>query len=952
MVYIKKLVMHGFKSFVKKTELPFTPGINVILGPNGSGKSNVSDALCFVLGRLSIKSLRAAKAKNLIFMGSKTAGPAKEASVEIIFDNSDKVFSIDSKEISLKRIVKRNGSSIYKINNQTKTRQEVLSLLAQAGLDPNGFNIILQGEIQNFVKMQTEERRKIIEEVAGISIYEMRKAKSLKELEKTEARLKEVTTVLKERTAFLNNLEKERQQALKFKKLEKDVKVFKKSILSYDLIKKQKQVEKVQSAIKENQEKIAKLKKKILALKSEISESEAKIVSVNSKMQKETGLQQEQLNKEMANIRADLAGLTVKKEGNERKLSSVEKQKRDLFESIQEIEKTLKELQRESPSIEKNQKQIEAKKLELEFLEKERKKFYMTRSELKTLESRIQDKKNLLQNYINEADFLLKQINSLSLDLFDSRSTPEILNKLKTILSEKRKQLEELNSRERELEKISHTNEYEIENQKKIIEQISKIDICPMCKSKITQEHVCSIKTEISPKLEKLEKEISDADAELTALYNKREILKEDIEQLSNEISRRESDILKIANIEGKKQQIKVLQEKIDQIKEELDSLAKKRKSLEESFDENSNIEHRYETLQLEVQEISLRTKENVTSEISFKQKELERAKISLKQLKREKEDIQEELKGLENSIKENQNLLEAKRQQEAELTKKYEKLIREREDIQKQIREKEILLTEKNNHVSNIEAEINNLNVEKARHSAELEALEMELLEFPNIEIIKASRDVLMKKLAKTQDILSKIGSVNMRALETYDEVKEEYDKIQEKVEIIEKEKQGIFKIIHEIDVKKKKAFLSTLADLNEIFSRNFAQISTKGTVSLEIENKKHPFEAGVNIIVKTGHGKYFDVTSLSGGEQTMVALSLIFAIQELKPYYFYILDEIDAALDKRNSNRLAGLLNKYMEKGQYIIITHNDEIISNATNLYGVSMHDGISKVVSLKI
>ena len=164
--------MHGFKSFPKKTEVPFTSGINVILGPNGSGKSNISDALCFVLGRLSIKSMRAAKARNLIFQGTKAASPAREAIVEIVFDNSDKTFSIEENEISIKRIVRLNGQSIYKINNETKTRQEVLSLLAQAGIDPNGFNIILQGEIQNFVKMHTEERRKIIEEVAGISIYE------------------------------------------------------------------------------------------------------------------------------------------------------------------------------------------------------------------------------------------------------------------------------------------------------------------------------------------------------------------------------------------------------------------------------------------------------------------------------------------------------------------------------------------------------------------------------------------------------------------------------------------------------------------------------------------------------------------------------------------------------------------------------------------------------------
>ena len=249
MPFIKKIVMHGFKSFVKKTEIPFTPGINVVLGPNGSGKSNISDALCFVLGRLSIKSLRAAKAGNLIFMGTKAASPAKEASVEMIFDNSDKTFSIDQGEISIKRIVRRNGQSMYKINNEKKTRQEVLALLAQAGIDPNGFNIILQGEIQNLVRMQPEDRRKIVEEVSGISIYELRKEKSLKELSKTEDRLKEVSAILRERTIHLNNLEKERQQALRYKKLEKDIKRYKASIIYCDLAKKRKEAKIIEEDI-------------------------------------------------------------------------------------------------------------------------------------------------------------------------------------------------------------------------------------------------------------------------------------------------------------------------------------------------------------------------------------------------------------------------------------------------------------------------------------------------------------------------------------------------------------------------------------------------------------------------------------------------------------------------------------------------------------------------------
>jgi len=432
------------------------------------------------------------------------------------------------------------------------------------------------------------------------------------------------------------------------------------------------------------------------------------------------------------------------------------------------------------------------------------------------------------------------------------------------------------------------------------------------------------------------------------------EILKGEIEQINAEILKRESDLIKLSGIDEKKEQIKVLQEKTDKLKEESFNLEKRRKNLEENFDENSNIENKYENLRIEIQEISLRSAENIDSEISFKERELERSKVAVKKLSREEEDLNEEIEAIKRDLEEKEESLREKKEQEEELSRKFEKLISERDSFQKKIRENESELLVKQNVIHNVEQEVNDFKIELARLNAEFENLEIEMLTFHGIEIIRANKESLLQKLEKTQEIISGIGSVNLRALEVYDSVKKEYDSIKEKTETITKEKESILRIIHEIDIKKKKAFLKTLSNLNEIFSRNFSQLSTKGQVFLELENKKNPFESGfgVQIVVKTGHGKYFDVTSLSGGEQTLVALSLIFAIQEFRPYCFYVLDEIDAALDKRNSERLAGLLRKYMKKGQYIIVTHNDEIITNASNLYGVSMHDGISKIVSLKV
>ena len=949
--------MQGFKSFPRKTELPFTPGINVILGPNGSGKSNISDALCFVLGRLSIKSMRAAKARNLIFLGTKAVSPAKEASVEIVFDNSERTFSIDKNEISIKRIVRKNGQSIYKINNETKTRQQILGLLAQAGIDPNGFNIILQGEIQNFVRMYPDDRRKIIEEVSGISIYESRKEKSLKELNKTEEKLKEVSAILRERTAYLNNLEKERQQALRFKKLEKDVQILKASIITSDLNKNKKELEKINQEIASKNKEIEKIKKLIVDIRAKIENFESKINSINKTIQESTGLEQEKLNQEIANIRAELAGLNVRYENYETKHSSSLKQKQELEEVIEETGEYIKDLKKtisKSSSSKKGlkDKEVELKKQELEKLEEQRKRFYMVKSELKSIRDRFQDKNSFLEDYENESNFLLRQIKAVYGELFDKDTDEDKVESLKLLLAQKKELLDNINKREIELERISSANENEIDKENKLIENISKMDICPICKSKITEAHVQEINQETLPKLNKLKSDVEKSDKELASIYKKRDLLKQDIEQLIFEASKRESDLMKLSNINDKKQQIKEIQEKMQKTKQEFEELGKIKRKLERTFEDNQNIEQKYETARIEVQEISLRNDEDVDSEISFKQRELERSKISLKQLLREQEDLHEERSSLQKIINEKEKILEKKNKQEEELSKKFQQLIFKKEEFQKDIRNKEYELSNKQNIIYNIEQEINNFKIDKARVNAIIENLEAELLEFNSIQIVKSKRETLVEKLARTQDLLFKIGTINMRSLEVYDSVKREYDIISDKVEVISKEKEGVLKIIHQIDIKKKKAFLKILDELNEKFLRNFAQLSTKGQVSLDLENRKDPFEGGVNIIVKIGHGKYFDVKSLSGGEQTLVALSLIFAIQELNPYCFYILDEIDAALDKRNSERLAELLQRYMKKGQYIVITHNDEVISNATNLYGISMHDGISKIISLKI
>ncbi|NJL44067.1 MAG: AAA family ATPase [Nitrosarchaeum sp.] len=158
---------------------------------------------------------------------------------------------------------------------------------------------------------------------------------------------------------------------------------------------------------------------------------------------------------------------------------------------------------------------------------------------------------------------------------------------------------------------------------------------------------------------------------------------------------------------------------------------------------------------------------------------------------------------------------------------------------------------------------------------------------------------------------------------------------------------------MINEIDSRKKELFMRTYEVVSKNFSTIFSNLSTKGEAIFELEDEKDPFMGGLTLRVRLSTKRFMDIRSLSGGEKTLTALAFLFAVQEHEPASFYVLDEVDAALDKHNSEKLAKMVRSYSDRAQYLIISHNDAVISEADTLYGVSMdHDGISKVTSLKL
>ena len=954
MTHIKKMVIHGFKSFAKKTEIPFDKGINVIVGANGSGKSNISDSLCFVLGRLSIKSMRAAKAKNLLFMGSKYSKPSKEAYVELVFDNKDKTFALDNDEVALKRVVRHNGQSAYLINGEKKTRTEIIELLAHAGIDPHGFNIVLQGGIQSIVKMHPDERRKIVEEVAGISVYDLSKEKSLKELEKTEDRLKVISATLRERTAYLKNLDKERAQALRFKELEKTKKRCKASILHKKVEMKNKELSSILKGVQEKTNQRDKIKTDLESSQTELDNTSEKINQINKHIQEATGLEQDKLNNEIANLKAELEGLKVRKESYENRKSDIEKRIEEVSKNIPELEDEVSELRKKSPLMAKKAENLKKKKQELAEIEEERKKVLTVKSELNSLRERIKDRENQLGRISAESGGLLKQLEEGSENLVyaSEEECLENLNSLKETLDSRKNSLKSFRNKELSNEKIISISESEIANSEKIKLDVEKLDICPLCQSKMSKEHIEHVFKECDEKIKIAKENLDKISMMLEKIKSNKSGVLSEITKIEEKISSGEIELLNQRGIKEKKSQLKQLVNTEKELKEEINSLGEKRKNLETNGSNLAEIEERYDSKILEIEEISSRTKEDTDTSILYKEREIENMRGIIKRGEKDIEEIELSVGDIFDDIKEKSEYLDEKEKQEQELSEKFNNLFKERDGLQKKIQEKNLKLSEIQGNIRQIEEQINYLKIGKAKVDAEKEALEMDLNEYPDVELIQGAINVIEERLEKVQESLQKIGLINMRAVEVYDKIKGEYDIVYEKVEVLNKEKTGILDIIAEIDKKKKREFMRTFRAINTIFTDNFSKLYSKGVAYLELENKDDIFDGGVNIAVKLAKGKYFDVTSLSGGEQTLVALSLLFAIQEHKPYHFYIFDEIDAALDKRNSERLADLLRQYMHGGQYIVITHNDAIITDSNVLYGVSMQEGISKILSLKV
>ncbi|MDO4744741.1 MAG: AAA family ATPase, partial [Clostridia bacterium] len=223
-MYLKSVEMQGFKSFADKIYLDFNPGITAIVGPNGSGKSNISDAIRWVMGEQSIKSLRGSRMEDVIFSGTEVRKPQGFAEVSLVLDNSEGIFPVDYEEVTVTRRVYRSGEGEYFINRNACRLKDIHELFMDTGLGREGYSIIGQGKIDEILSNKSEDRRRIFEEAAGITKYKYRKNEAEKKLERTNDNLTRVTDIMTELEGQLEPLRIQSEKAKKYLNLREELK--------------------------------------------------------------------------------------------------------------------------------------------------------------------------------------------------------------------------------------------------------------------------------------------------------------------------------------------------------------------------------------------------------------------------------------------------------------------------------------------------------------------------------------------------------------------------------------------------------------------------------------------------------------------------------------------------------------------------------------------------------
>lgn len=480
MVYIKRVVIRGFKSFGKrKVTLRLSKGFSAIVGPNGSGKSNLLDAIRFGLGVLSSKSLRVNTLSDLVFTPSKgtKVTPAKYTSVSLYFDNSDRKLPVDADTVIIDRQVDRTGKGIYKLDGRVVSRTDIVDMLEIAGISPSGYNVVPQGEIFELIQMGPLERRKLFENIAGIASYDEKKEKAEKELELAEQNLRENFAQVSEVRNIVERLGREREVARKYLQLSEEIKTARAKLVFHQLKTSETELSGILKKIDDSKAELNNLREREKQFKENLANITVRTEEIEKSIIEELGVRIGDLQYEIS----EKKGVYSEKEAVFRYKEDEMKKRVETFEKVNQeivnIEEGIREEERIISDLEKQEKEIEDQiRTKQDILEEISNRITSSDSEFSKLRSRIRKIHEEMEDYTPKRvslkttqEAFRKDIEYLSSSINSKNAVLEGIKVKIQEAEEERKRLEELEENYRK-EAEAFTNQLEeLQKQQDII---------------------------------------------------------------------------------------------------------------------------------------------------------------------------------------------------------------------------------------------------------------------------------------------------------------------------------------------------------------------------------------------------------------------------------------------------------------------------------------------------
>ena len=977
-MYLKSIKAVGFKSFADKIELDIKDGITCIVGPNGSGKSNILDAVKWVLGEQSVKSLRGSGSmSDVIFNGSKSRSPMSRASVALTIDNSNHYLKSEFNEIEVKRVVYRSGENEYYLNNTKVKLKDITDLFIDSGASRDAYNIISQGTVEDIVSSKPEARRVIIEEAAGVLKYKKHKEESLRKLEKTKDNLNTINLLISELETSLEPLRIQSIKAKKFNEYKDNLKTLEIALIVNDIKKINLEYNKLKTRNEE-------LKSLIEELNAKVSKDTATLeVNKLSNLEVEGALNK--LNQNLVDLERLIADTNAKKtlilerkklnSNNDITLNNV----LNLKEEVLSLEKNINSLEEEINTLDRKKDDLRASIDSLDNEELILRKDYVTNS------NELNKKNKDLLELNNKIDILNNNIlNEVNIPL----PVKSILNnpRLNGIYNTVGKLLtfDDLYMNAIETTLGASLNYLVVDSETSVKQAINYLKEQRLGRATFLPLNIIKPKYLDSSVLETLKNSSGFIDIAIN-LVKFDEVYSNIMQNLlGNTIVVKDIDALNnIAKLLNYKYKVVSLEGDISYAGGSISGGAKK--------NSNSILKDRYELTKLETSKVNLETSIHLletkinglnkdNEDLKTKKNKLNNEYIELKETINRKSisltELEQNYKDKENTIKNNEAILNNTIDKELEDILKYyyelsgkkdtllrtikeykEKLETSREDLA----EAELNIKNKNKDLNKYNTEFNSNEVTLGKYDVKLDNYLLTLNEEYTMTYEKALSEVdtnidietTRLQVSKLKSLIKELGEVNLGSISEFERINERYTFLTTQQDDLVKSIEELKTAILSLDEIMKERFKETFEKVNTEFQKVFRILFRGGEGHLELTDKDNLLETGVEIIAQPPGKKLSSITLFSGGERTLTAISLLFAILNVKTVPFVILDEVEAALDEANVDVFGKYLETRKDKSQFIIITHKKRTMEYADTLYGITMQEeGVSKLVSVRM